>query len=1129
MPDIIIAGEKCITNLAELKKQLNPDNDTRHIPIMIISQNYDEEKKTDSYEMGADDYIAAPFNAMELAKKITTHIALKKAYDNETQNKKESDSRYYPLFKSMAQGVIYQDAEGKLIDANAAAETILGLTKEQLYGRTSYDPRWHAVKENGDEFPGEIHPASISLKTGKPVKDVIMGIYHPVEEKYRWIKINSNPQFRNGETTPYGVFVTFEDITELKLLMEKYQEAAKEADYNRNQLEAVFNAVRDGIAVADMKGKFTLVNKAQIEINGFNEAEEMEIPVEKFAEIYKLYSPDGKEIPMEEWPISRTMRGESFKDNIIHGRRLDIGREWVFSYSGEPVYDDKGAQVMSVIITRDITRRQKIEKELKQSEEKYHSLFKNMGEGFAYCKLIFDDNKPIDFTFIEANNAFSEITGMKDINGKKASEIIPGFPKSEIELFDLFCNAALMGQSQRREIYLKTLRTWIYASVYSPQKGYFISIIEEITYRKNAENALRKSEQLFSIAFNTSPAALLISTIKEGKILDLNESCCQLTGYTRQELAGSNIYDLNLWVMPQRREELIRIVNKTGIVRNQEILLRIKDGSERIFMVSMDKVELQEEECVISFFLDITERKKAEAELVKLSLAIKQSPVGVIITNDQGYIEYTNPKFAEMTGYTFDEVYGKNTRIFKSGHTSLTEYKALWDTIIAGNEWRGEFLNKKKDGSFFWENALISGIKNNDGKITHFLNIAEDITLKKNMEFELKRALEKAEESARLKSSLLANMNHEFRTPMVGILGLTSILKEMEADKQKLKKLEGILFSAKRLMNALDAVLELSNLESNLETKKSEYINIANIAVKVISEFRKKAQEKGLKFLYDIKDQTLFIKSNQNNLFMLITHLLDNAIKFTESGSIELIVEPYTDSGNTSVQITVSDTGIGIPREYQSVIFDEFRQVSEGISRSYEGCGLGLSLVKRIVKILNGSIRVVSEVGQGASFILILPAEKLSLPAPVTASETAAKQIITEIKPASKAPEILLVEDNIFNKDVVVSFLKNICKVDYAKNSAQAIEKAKQKKYSIVLMDINLGLGPDGVFTTQEIRKIPGYIDVPFVALTGYAMDSDKEKFIEAGLKYFLSKPFWKDEITDLINEILNNASCIHA
>ncbi len=291
---------------------------------------------------------------------------------------------------------------------------------------------------------------------------------------------------------------------------------------------------------------------------------------------------------------------------------------------------------------------------------------------------------------------------------------------------------------------------------------------------------------------------------------------------------------------------------------------------------------------------------------------------------------------------------GKNPRLLKSGYTSSESYREMWDTIISGEEWKGQLYNKKKNGDLYWEAVSIRPIKNSSGKVTHFLAVKEDITDKKMMDIELKQALDRAEESSKLKSSLLANMSHELRTPMNGILGFAQLLADEIKDPLSKQMVQKIQQSGKRLMTTLNTILDLSELESNKFLMTITKINIYSSLKQVLREYEEKIIQKGLTFEYEAEDKNLVAFVDENIFYKIIENLLDNALKFTTAGGIKvrLTSDAILDDG-LFAKISVIDTGIGIDESDLEIIFHEFRQASEGLGRNFEGSGLGLTLAKK--------------------------------------------------------------------------------------------------------------------------------------------------------------------------------------
>ncbi|MCX6273289.1 MAG: PAS domain S-box protein [Bacteroidetes bacterium] len=244
---------------------------------------------------------------------------------------------------------------------------------------------------------------------------------------------------------------------------------------------------------------------------------------------------------------------------------------------------------------------------------------------------------------------------------------------------------------------------------------------------------------------------------------------------------------------------------------------------------------------------NLISRLQTETTLRKMFKAVEQSPAVILITDKDGHIEYTNPKFTEVTGYTKAEARGKTPRILKSGYMNPNDYKVLWDTILSGKEWKGEILNKKKDNSLFWEMANISPVFDQDGNITNFIAIKEDITRDKAIQEELVQAKTKAEESDCIKSSLLTNLSHEFRTPLTAILGFTNFLRMEVHDNHHLELLNNILVSGDNLLNTLDSILTLAQLEGEVKLNLQS-ADLGLLLKELCTTFEGKISTKGLKF-----------------------------------------------------------------------------------------------------------------------------------------------------------------------------------------------------------------------------------------------------------------------------------------
>ncbi len=387
-----------------------------------------------------------------------------------------------------------------------------------------------------------------------------------------------------------------------------------------------------------------------------------------------------------------------------------------------------------------------------------------------------------------------------------------------------------------------------------------------------------------------------------------------------------------------------------------------------------------------------------------------------------------------------------------------------------------------------------------------------------NSDEALLNAKNQAEESSRLKSSLLANMSHELRTPMTGILGFSEILcDELEEDRFKVMA-STIYKSANRLMSTLNSIMDLSAIEANIDSLKINTISIKSAFLPQLRNLHIIASDKGL-YLRTALPPTIHVMADEKLLGQLLYHILDNAIKFTIDGGISISAY-ISDKDKKEAIIRVSDTGIGIAPEHHKLIFEEFRQVSEGMSRTFEGSGLGLALCSKIARLINARLWVDSVPGKGSDFYIALPTAFLDYTEPA-ADQDSSPVINTQRLSRGPVPEILIVEDNEINRRLAALYLRELCNTEMAENGYVALEKIKRKKYDAILMDINLGAGPNGMSIANQVRTLENYKDVPIIAVTGYTMQGDREKLLSNGCSHYLAKPYDKKTLLRLFSDIL--------
>lgn len=791
----------------------------------------------------------------------------------------------------------------------------------------------------------------------------------------------------------------------------------------------------------------------------------------------------------------------------------------------ETDYNDSDVKQLTLLMTEmhHIIKAKKSEASLKESEQKYKDLTEMLP------LTVFETNAEGIITY--ANKTALDLFGYSEEEYREGVAVLalihPDDREKALENMKKILSAQRTSDSEYIAIKRNgSLFHIIVNAIPIREDGKIIGLrgaITDISDRKSAEKALVASESRLRQIIDAIPQ-LVFAKDREGRYLLVNKSFAELVNIPAKNILGKTAFEV--FKHTSLADTFTSEDKETFRKEVPQILFtEIPDsnGVTRFFQVTKMPFFFANEELpsLLGVATDITESKVYEDALRKLTKAIEQSPVSIIITDINGAIEYVNPKFTQTFGYSLYEVLGQNPRLLKSGNTPNTVYKELWDTILSGNEWRGELLNKKKNGELIWESISISPIKNEEKIITHFVAVREDITDKKEMEEELRRAVNKAEESSRLKSSLIGNMSHEFRTPLVGILGFTQFLSETVSDPEQLSMLDRITKSAKRLTNTLNGILQYAQLEGNEIQADIQELMVDKYIKYIYRQFIPAAEEKELKLEAKILKENVNVLVDERLFSLVLQNLIDNAIKFTNRGSITITVDLEEQFDESWGIVKVKDTGIGISDEDKSLIFKEFRQVSEGVSRKYEGTGLGLNISRRIMVLMGGRLSFTSTINEGSEFTLKIPCVGFE-PAEEILPDDEVQEISELLEKTSLLQEcILLVEDNEINREVITVYLKNTCKVESAKNAETAIEMGKNKVYSAVLMDINLGGGMNGIEASQKIKQLPGYSKTPIVAVTGYTMAHERDSFLEKGFVAHLSKPFDQNELIELVNKIL--------
>lgn len=502
-----------------------------------------------------------------------------------------------------------------------------------------------------------------------------------------------------------------------------------------------------------------------------------------------------------------------------------------------------------------------------------------------------------------------------------------------------------------------------------------LGFIHNITELKQAFKKIKESETRFrSITQSANDAIITVDS--SGKIIGWNPSAEQIFGFSEEEILNKPITTIIPEEYLTKHIEELKRVESGGehhvIGRTVELKGLHKNGTIFPLELSLAEWEASGEKFYTGIIRNISERKRTEEEIKKLSAGVEQSSSSIVITDVEGNIEYINKKFTEITGYTSEDAIGKNPRILKSDKNDPNIYKELWATIKSGKEWHGELCNKKKSGELFWESESISPIVNTHGKITHFIAIKDDITEHKKLVEELREAKIKAEAADKMKSEFLAQMSHEIRSPLNAVLNFTNLIKEETSgiDSEVLEiAFPAIESSSKRIIRTVDMILNMSDIQTGTYNISSRSFNLTDLLENLVKEYKSSAQHKNLLLNFWSEIDNVEVETDDYAVTQIFANLIDNAIKYTDEGFIEIRLLQE----NNKYIIEVEDSGIGISEEYLPDLFSPFSQEEHGYSRKFDGTGLGLSLVKKYCELTGADISVKSKKNAGTTFTVTLP------------------------------------------------------------------------------------------------------------------------------------------------------------
>jgi len=785
-----------------------------------------------------------------------------------------------------------------------------------------------------------------------------------------------------------------------------------------------------------------------------------------------------------------------------------------------------GKSTEVLIVCDNISKIKEAEKSINETTKK----IKNIFDASPYGVHIYDLNKNGELIFSGYNPAADKILGINHSHllNKNIEEAFPSLILTDIP--DIYKNIAKRGnhfENRLLEYEDNSVKGAFDVSAIQIEPNKIAAFFSDITEKRKAFDELEKSELKFKSLFELANDAIFLMDLEI--FVDCNHKTLEMFECKKEDIVGKPPYEFSPEKQPDGRFSKDKALEKIiaaleGIPQRFEWKHKKLNGELFDAEVNLSRIVFSNNVLIQAIVRDITERKKSEEALKeseeRFRSLIDNMIEAALIIDWNGEIIFANNSAARLVGMENpDQGIGK--KVFEFLHPDFIPKVSTALIRLRKNPapFVDEYIVRTIQNDELWVESLGINIIFSNQK--YILVTLRDITSRKNAETQLREAKEKAEELNRVKSNFLANMSHELRTPLVGILGFAELLREKLKEKQTTEMADRILTSANRLMDTLNLLLDLSRIEAKKVDINLYPNRISELVESQILLFEAVAERKNLFLEINIIDHNLFSNVDEQIFRQIINNLVNNALKYTYTGGVTISVDSITEDSKSYARVIVKDTGIGIPEESLGLIFQEFRQVSEGFNRHFEGTGLGLTITKNFIEMMDGEIRVRSTVGSGSTFTVLFPLLKdykqleVQKVNKVDDDKIIERDFVLEFRPT-----LLVVDNDESSRDIIKLFVQNICDTDFADSGEKAFRLINEKKYDIILMDINLGQGMSGVETTTEIRKIESYKSVPIVAITGFAMRGDREEFIQAGCTHYLSKPFSRSKIMKLISEI---------
>ena len=662
---------------------------------------------------------------------------------------------------------------------------------------------------------------------------------------------------------------------------------------------------------------------------------------------------------------------------------------------------------------------------------------------------------------------------------------------------------------------------------------------QDILERKHAEEALKRSEQKFARAFRSSPDLIVLTSLADGRIVEVNDRLQKMTGYTRDEIIGRTTSEIQMWLDPFQRDQYVTHLSTYGYVHDREVRLRFKSGKILDTLISGEIIELQDGKYILGTIRDITERKMAEAALrdseARYRLIAENTPDVIwVLSLVTGEFTYVSPSVQKQRGYTPAEVLTQSlsdvvtpaslSRLQGKLAQRLAAFTAGDTSVLMMIE---EVDQIRKDGTVISTEVVTNFVIDDQGTPIEIVGVSRDISERKRAE-EDRIAREIAERANRAKSEFLSRMSHELRTPLNAILGFTQLLQMDGLGTDQQHSLDQIYKSGRHLLNLVNEVLNFARIEAGRMHISLEAVRLEDTVTEALELIRPLAEARSLSLSLDMPSSSeIFVQADRQGFRQVLLNLLSNAVKYNRvGGEIELTANLTSDG---HLRLNVRDTGEGIPPEKIQRLFVAFDRLGRDLIEQ-EGTGLGLALSKGLVEAMGGCIGVQSQPGEGSVFWVELKLATETLPETILAEEgqdlpdRLGSGRLAEQSGSERKPLVLYVEDNLANLNLVEAVMERLRQVELitAMYGRLALDLAVECHPDLILLDLHL---PDmhGSDVLSGLKSEPATQSIPVILLTADARPEATVDLLAplGGARSYLTKPIDIQEFLNVVREFL--------